>query len=708
MATRRELSTIREVKDDPRPVLHVRETARVQRHDALPIDTTFPEAQASLLSAREAFNKHLFRPNTYLHKWWARRSGTCFRHILKALVETPDARDFYVPGGLEGKIILDPMMGGGTTLHEALRMGASVIGDDIDPIPVVQARAALSSMPMSVKESAFEEFFRSLRTELSDQYLTTCPCCGQQVEIQFVLHGRKKRCSCGDAAIIDSFVLRENNGMPPVTLCAACGNVAAPACCAEPSRRIRVFSKEVTRCPTCCQPFTEHTELVFPDRFLPIAVCGICPRDGQFFKSPDECDLEVMAASPALSLSVRLPPRCFAVPSGPKSGDLRRLGVKFYWELFTGRQLLYIKTAAALLRELSPELRDILGMLVSTSLDFNSLLCGYKGAGMRRPGAVRHVFAHHAYSIPYTALENNPLSLDASSGTLLRLFRDRILRGTRWALEPKELRLNVGSAETVLLSGESDAGLLCKDYDELRTTRKGMLLIQGDAGKLPLPDDSVDHVVTDPPYFDNVQYSDLSHFFRVWLGYLLPRRARWSYSPSLSAVAGDNRTVGRSYAAMMASVWSECRRVLRANGRLVFTFHHWRPDAWAALTISLRRAGARLINRYVVDSENPTSVHIANLRAIRHDCILVLAFPRSLYGTSRWKNLERVNTSDSEEFCRDCGEVLGSLLERGSSESEVEAKWATLLRETRTSASSSVELERINGRRAGLAEEICR
>lgn len=42
-----------------------------------------------------------------------------FRLILKHLVENEHQRD-YAPGGLEGKIILDPMMGGGT-LHEAIR-----------------------------------------------------------------------------------------------------------------------------------------------------------------------------------------------------------------------------------------------------------------------------------------------------------------------------------------------------------------------------------------------------------------------------------------------------------------------------------------------------------------------------------------------------------------------------------------------------------
>ena len=47
------------------------------------IDHDFPEQFVDSLSSREVLNKHLFRPNTYFHKWWARRCGSTFRTILK-------------------------------------------------------------------------------------------------------------------------------------------------------------------------------------------------------------------------------------------------------------------------------------------------------------------------------------------------------------------------------------------------------------------------------------------------------------------------------------------------------------------------------------------------------------------------------------------------------------------------------------------------
>jgi len=108
---------------------------------ALPLDSDFDVIFANAIARLEAYNKHHYRPNSYLHKWWARRCGSTFRLILKQLVTDETRREYYEPGGLAGKVILDPMIGGGTTLHEAIRMGANVIGVDLDPIPVLQARA---------------------------------------------------------------------------------------------------------------------------------------------------------------------------------------------------------------------------------------------------------------------------------------------------------------------------------------------------------------------------------------------------------------------------------------------------------------------------------------------------------------------------------------------------------------------------------------
>jgi len=179
-----------------------------QTEHSLVMDDSFPEKFVDELSRLEVYNKHLFRPNTYLHKWWARRCGSTFRAILKQFVPNDKRRDYYAPGGLEGKIVLDPMMGGGTTLHEAIRLGANVIGADIDPIPVVQARATLTQAALGDLRAAFNQFFAGLHRDLGHYFQTECPTCEQTLDFQYTLHGLRKSCACGEVVQIDQYDLR--------------------------------------------------------------------------------------------------------------------------------------------------------------------------------------------------------------------------------------------------------------------------------------------------------------------------------------------------------------------------------------------------------------------------------------------------------------------------------------------------------------------
>ena len=174
----------------------------------LPIDDSFDENFADKIAQLETYNKHIYRPNTYLHKWWARRCGSTFRLILKSLVDDETQRNYYAPGGLEGKIVLDPMMGGGTTVHEAIRLGANVIGADIDPIPVLQARASLSDMRLADLAQSFDQFQRSLRAQVTEYFRTSCPVCDEPVELWMMLYALRQQCACGESLVVDSLTLR--------------------------------------------------------------------------------------------------------------------------------------------------------------------------------------------------------------------------------------------------------------------------------------------------------------------------------------------------------------------------------------------------------------------------------------------------------------------------------------------------------------------
>src|SRR5215210_6841880 len=96
-----------------------------------------PYEELSALARHEAHRKSLHRPPYYLHKWWARRTGSVVRGILLDLL-LPEGEDlidaFYRSHEFSGITILDPFMGGGTTLGEGLRLGCNVVGSDLNPV----------------------------------------------------------------------------------------------------------------------------------------------------------------------------------------------------------------------------------------------------------------------------------------------------------------------------------------------------------------------------------------------------------------------------------------------------------------------------------------------------------------------------------------------------------------------------------------------
>ncbi len=649
---------------------------------SLAIDHSFPEEFVDELSRREVFNKHLFRPNTYLHKWWARRCGSTFRAILKQFVPDSERRDYYAPGGLEGKTVLDPMMGGGTTLHEAIRLGANVIGADIDPIPIVQARATLTQASLEDLRISFNRFFSDLYDNLGHYFQTECPICQRTVDALYTLHGLRKACACGEVVQIDQYDLRHEADRT-IRIWPDSWQISDDQHKPEaPTRHIRLITKAEKKCPICGREYGELLDLPFYARYVPIAIVATCTEHGLFFRSPGELDL--MRIDQAAEQRERLdfgPLEDFRVTNGPKSGDLLKHNINSYLDVFSSRQLLYLHQAIQQLRDYGGAVKLNLGMLVSASLEFNSMLCGYKGWYKRRPGAIRHVFALHAYSFPYTALENNPINPHKSSGNLQLLFRDRIERGRRWAVLPIERRIGQdGNSELVKIPGEVDGGIEVFNQADLATGRQTFWLIHGDSRDLPIDSHSVDLIVTDPPYYDSVQYSDLATFFRVWLARLLPEEIKWTYDEAHSAVAIKAADGGSSFMTVLAGIFAECGRVLkRRTGRMVFTFHHWDPDAWAELTIALKSAGFRLINAYVVFSEHPISVHIRNLNSIKHDSILVFALDSDGPSVS-WRVLESIDTDDSETFCRQCSVTLGWLLESKHSAAEIRSIWRELIR----------------------------
>ena len=170
----------------------------------------------------------------------------------------------------------------------------------------------------------------------------------------------------------------------------------------------------------------------------------------------------------------------------------------------------------------------------------------------------------------------------------------------------------------------------------------------GPAQDTDLPSASVDAIVFDPPYHNNVNYAELSDFFYVWLkrtaGYVLGdtlltphltdkvNEAIASPARFRDEAQGSGKSASvlatRDYENKMAEIFQECRRVIKPDGIMTVMFTHKSTDAWDALTVALIESGFGITRTWPVKTEADSSIHIMD-RAAARSTILLVCRPRT-------------------------------------------------------------------------------
>lgn len=160
----------------------------------------------------------------------------------------------------------------------------------------------------------------------------------------------------------------------------------------------------------------------------------------------------------------------------------------------------------------------------------------------------------------------------------------------------------------------------------------GGSVLQGSSTDLPqIECGHCDLVITDPPFGDLVQYSELSDFFYVWLRLVLkdiyPDVYSTEYTPkTLEAVANRFREPedpNGFYQRLMTQCWREANRILKNSGILAFTFHHSEDEPWVAVLESLFDAGFYLEATYPIRSDETKGDGQFGSQKVEYDIIHV-------------------------------------------------------------------------------------
>lgn len=661
------------------------------------IEDWLPAAAIGVECMRERGSASALAPTTYLHVWWARRPLTVSRAaVLGSLLPADFPRDvferllgfgkpgevlvairrkmdtgFRVDGGfgcdrafkgalssadlakahrasaqLWGKEIrvIDPMAGGGSIPLESTRLGFETLANELNPVACTVLEATTDyplrhGQKLAERSRRWAKVWEERITKRLSPYFPvhkylkvhayifarTVPCPDTQHPTPLVPDWHLLKPKGTKGHVVAEPVVDKKRGTWGVKV-KALGKGDAPAPTYSDGKGISLF--------TGSQIPSDYIKAKAQAGEMGSALYAVAVKTpkGLEFVPPTAADLNAVTAAGAELQRVRtkwekedlLPTEEYPTISSDERP--RTYGMPRWADMFSPRQLLGFGVLVEELRKMRPELIKVegkdageavvhlLAFVLDKFLNYNSHL-----ASWHAPRAVmRSVFDRHDFSFKLTFSEMAPCGSGA---------------GLAWAID------NTLEA-----------------YEQLSELPRAepaspVAISLGSATSLPqLADGSVTAVVVDPPYDDNVQYSELADFFYVWLkrtqGH---RRPEW-FSTYLcdhteeavvnvarfregtpkkkggkhDGSAAEAKTKARAfYRDLMQRSFREARRILRDDGVLTVMFTHKKQEAWEALFDSLIQAGFSISATWPVKTESEHSLHQAKKNAAQSTVLLV-------------------------------------------------------------------------------------
>jgi len=586
------------------------------------VSDDFPFEFLSSLAQRESWRKEIYRPVYHIHKWWANRLGSVFRGIILGCLLPPQEdlkTAFYNAHDFSGITVFDPFMGSGTTVGEAHKLGCIALGRDINPVACEAVRVAFGPLDSKRLREAFQTLSSSVGKRIRELYRSPDGN-GRLLDVLYyfwVKQAMCPHCQCAVDLFPTRIVARNANPArkPAVQLCCPqCGDIFAarrrdePAKC--PSCRLSFDPSEGTaagtraRCSKCAREFVIAQAIRAADRAPShrlYAKLLLCPDGTKRYLPGTDDDHEAylrcsrLLADESARGTIRLPTAVLS--DGYNTRQAIGYNYRCWRDFFNDRQLLALSWLQEGISHLPDSgTRDAMLTLFSGLLEFNNLFASYKGEGT---GAVRHMFSHHILKPERLPIEANVWGTPKSSGSFRNLFAGRLLRAIEYRATPFEVR---DRGEGRVYTGETFSGRIDSGWPPRRPMeQKAIHLSCGSSDATGLPDHSVDLIVTDPPFFDNVHYSELADFFHAWQS-LFPRGFIVDQTTTRDPREVQDTEADR-FADKLGRVFVECKRLLNADGLLVFTYHHSRDDGWTSLVRAMYGAGFSVVQAHPVKAE---------------------------------------------------------------------------------------------------------
>jgi len=664
------------------------------------IEEWLPIAALSEECIRERRSMTALPPTYYLHVWFARRPLVASRAAILASLLPADAdREKFLwtlgihgdptqakesisralssgvridnPYGYErafgytpneedlrdvpAATVLDPTAGGGSIPFEVARLGRCAVAGDLNPVAALLLKATVE-LPLRYGASLmsrFEGLSRAFRTriegpvaELFPQapagqdatYLwartVTCPYCGGLVPLSpnWRLDGEGAGVRLApDGRRIRFEIVHKASEHSAGTVKDGTGKCPFPDCSRE------IPGDDIKKQAQAGQMGHQLYCVVYKQEVVVGKLTNGKPKTKvvRGFRAPrPEDDVEALVRQrlaekmPLWQARNIVPDEEF--PENTNDDRPRQYGAPLWRDQFNPRQLYGHCTSVEVFQDMVEELKAQNGgslseldraAMVYIALAIDKVL-NYNAIQVRwhaNRGVVAGVFDRHDFSFKWSYAEMAP--------TITGLGYD-------WALEQTGKALG----ELIELLGHApEASGNGHLFAPPARRQPGVKILCESADALSLPDASIDCIVMDPPYYDNVMYAELADFFYVWLkrtaGLLYPElftsyltdkdREAVANPAKFAGQKGAKRLAHVDYQQRMARIFAEMRRVLKPGGVMTVMFTHKAKDAWDALATGLIQAGFVITASWPVHTEAEGSLHIREKSAAKSTIFLV-------------------------------------------------------------------------------------
>jgi len=636
----------------------------------LPIERGFPIERVNEIAEKESRAKQYYRPIYTMHKWWARRPGCLFRAItLYSLLDkntTADEVEVYEPGenqqlgsnGLDkddlveaiddvdlddpeslwdfypkdvrikDKKILDPFMGGGTSLVEASRFGVESIGVDLNPVAWFVTKKQLDAGQTDVEEleEAFEQVKEDVADEILQYYQTPCPNGDHDADVMYNFWVKELDCvSCGHTVPLfkDYRVAagRYENDDKYNVLCPNCDSVTLvdswqeESKCAECHHEFVPKNGNVSRggyynCPECGQKESITDAIAEQGKanqrlYAVEYCCEHCDNEGREksaykgYKEAESADKQLFEEAKRdwrtrtdlheYVPQENIPEGAITAASSVSGNDVFQHGFEKWTDMFNERQLLCLSTLLRSIEKVpNQNPKEYLLLAFSEALNFNTMMVPYQ-AGRNH---TNHLFKSNSFDPPQKSSEGNLWGTKFGIGRFQSTF-DMICTAIEYAKSPTDRYIEGGETK--------ETARFAQPIGENSN------VYQGDMRNISA-ENEYDAVITDPPYYDNIIYSEVADYYYVWQKILLedeyegfgqeqtPRAESIVTNPYLDKTAEDfEHEMGEALAVINSA--------LKKDGTLAFTYHHSDQESWGELLESLCKNKFEVTATYPINSD---------------------------------------------------------------------------------------------------------